>query len=123
MKKYVHDMVQSCMTYQMAKPDRTNSPGLLQPLPIPNGAWQIITLDFIEGLPLSSNVDYILVVVDKFTKYTHFVALKHPYTTASVARLFMDQVYILHGMPNSIVSDQDKKFTSKLWQLFRLAQV
>jgi hypothetical protein len=107
----------------MAKPDRTNSPGLLQPLPIPNDAWQIITLDFIEGLPLSSNVDYILVVVDKFTKYTHFVALKHPYTTASVARLFMDQVYRLHGMPSSIVFDQDKKFTSKLWQLFRLAQV
>jgi hypothetical protein len=52
MKKDVHEMVQSCMMCQMAKPDRIKSPGILQPLSIPEGPWQIISLDFIDGLPV-----------------------------------------------------------------------
>jgi hypothetical protein len=124
MKKDVHDMVQSCITCQMAKPDRTKSSGLLQPLLVPEGSWQIISLDFIKGLPLSSGANCILVVVDKFTKYAHFVALKHPYTTASVAKIFIDQIYRLQSMPSSIISVRDRIFTSNLWQeLFRLAKV
>lgn len=65
-----------------------------------------------------------LVVVDKFTKYDYFLPLEHPYTTASIAKLFMDQVYRLHRMPSAIVSDHDRVFTSHLWQeLFSLAMV
>jgi transposase InsO family protein len=127
MKNAVQEYVQSCLTCQMAKPDRAKSPSLLQPLPVPSGAWHIISLDFVEGLPLSGHADCVMVVVDKFTKYAHFIALKHPYTTASVARLFLDQIYRLHGMPTALVSDlsdRDKIFTSRQWQeLFRLAQV
>lgn len=95
---------------------------MLQPLPVPETAWQIISLDFIEGLPKSINADTILVVVDMFSKYAHFVPLLHPFSALKVAQLFLDSVYKLHGLPQSIVSDRDKIFTSRLWQeLFRLS--
>jgi hypothetical protein len=113
MKAAAHVFVQSCIVCQMAKPDKSKYPSLLQPLPIPNETWQIITMDFIEGLPLSRTTSCILVIVDKFTKFAHFLPLKHPYSAASVARVFLDNVYKLHGLSVSIVSDRDKVFTSQ----------
>jgi hypothetical protein len=124
LRKSVQDFVQSCLICQQAKPDRTKLPGLLQPLPVPSGAWQIISLDFVEGLPKLGNADCILMVVDSFTKYGHFLPLKHPFTSFSVAKAFLDCVYKLHGPPSVIISDRDKVFTSNLWQeLFKLAGV
>lgn len=58
-----------------------------------------------------------LVVVDKFSKFSHFIPLRHPFTAASLARLFMDNIYKLHNMPKSIISDRDCIFTGTLWQL------
>jgi hypothetical protein len=90
---------------------------------VPDQAWQIVGLDFIEGLPKSKQYDTILVVVDKFTKYGHFIPLKHPYTALSVAQLYFNNVYKLHGLPATLISDRDRVFTSALWQeLFRLTQ-
>lgn len=81
-------------------------------------------MDFVEGLPISGSANAILVVVDKFSKFAHFVPLRHPFTVESVAKLLLDHVYHLHGLPLSIVTDQDRIFTSKFWQsLFRLAGV
>ena len=97
-------------------------PGLLQPLPVPDFAWQVVTMDFIEGLPRSHGYNCIMVVVDKFSKYAHFVPLSHPFTALKVALQYMEHVFKLHGLPEAIVSDRDKVFTSNLWQeLFRLA--
>jgi hypothetical protein len=59
MKKDVHNFVKSCLSCHLAKPDRTKSPRLLQPLPLPSGAWQTITLDFVKELPLSGKAGYI----------------------------------------------------------------
>ena len=89
---------------------------MLQPLPIPEGAWQDISLDFIEGLPLSSGCNVILVVVDRFTKYAHFLSLKHPFTASQVAKLLLDSVVKLHGVPKTMVSDRDRVFLSNVWQ-------
>jgi hypothetical protein len=73
---------------------------------------------------LSRSTNCILVVVDKFIKYAHFLSLKHPFTAASVARLFLDFVYKLHCLPLSIILDKDRVFTSKFWtKLFHLAKV
>lgn len=86
--------------------------GLLQPLSIPSRPWSDISLDFIEGLPKSKGFDVILVVVDHLTKYVHFPPLTHPYTASKVVNVFMQQVFKLHGMPESIMSDRDATFTS-----------
>lgn len=64
------------------------SSGLLHPLPIPQGAWQDLMMDFMEGLPKSEGYDTILVVVDRFTKSAHFFALKHPFSVATVLKYF-----------------------------------
>ena len=107
---------------QQAKVEHIKSPGLLQPLPVPTVPWDVISMDFIEGLPLSYKHDVILVLVDKFSKYGHFIPLSHLFSALQVAQAFMTHVYKLHGLPNSIISDRDRIFTSNLWkELFRLS--
>lgn len=122
-KDMVKQFVRQCETCQKAKTERIYPAGLLQPLPIPKRPWAVISLDFIEGLPKSRGFDVILVIVDKFSKYGHFLPMKHPYTTLSVAMAFMHNIFKLHGMPLAIISDRDRVFTSNLWQeMFKLAQ-
>jgi len=121
LKKSVQQFVQQCSICQQAKVEHTKLPGLLQPLPVPAQAWEVISLDFVEGLPASDRYNAILVVIDKFSKYGHFIPIHHPYTALQIAKLFLDNVYKLHGLPKAIISDRDPVFTSNLWkELFRL---
>lgn len=109
---------------QQSKYDRSRAPGLLQPLPVSDLAWQVISLDFVEGLPLSDTYNYVLVVVDLLTKYGHFIPLQHPFTAVGVAKAFFHSVYRLHGLPTAIVFDRDRIFTSHFWtKLFKLTDV
>ena len=97
------------------------SPGTLQPLPIPPAIWKDIFMDFITDLPKSGNKSVIMVVLDHLSKYSHFCTLQHPFTASTVAQISMDQVFKLHGMLDSIVSNRDPTFTSNFWQeLFKL---
>jgi hypothetical protein len=116
MKTMVREFVRCCTICQQAKPERIPPAGLLQPLPIPSEPWEVATMDFIDGLPTSRQFNCLLVIVDKLTKYAHFVSLKHPYTASKVAELFADNVYRLHSLPQSLVSDRDPVFTSQFWQ-------
>ncbi|KAK9032806.1 hypothetical protein V6N11_017849 [Hibiscus sabdariffa] len=83
---------------------------------VPKQAWEFLTMDFIEGLPQSLKYNCILVIINKFTKYAHFIALTHPYTVVHVAKSYLDQVYKLHSQPLVIISDRDKCFTSIFWK-------
>ena len=121
LKMAVEDFVKQCQVCQQTKHLHTHPAGLLQPLPIPEGAWQDLSMDFIEGLPKSEGYDVILVIVNRFTKYAHFVPIKHPFTAPTIARAVFDNVVKLHGLPKTIVSDRDKIFTSAFWkELFAL---
>lgn len=100
--RQVTEWVASCEVCLRCKAEHCATPGLLQSLPIPETAWQDISIAFIEGLPMSSQFDTILVVVDRFTKYGHFLPLTHPFPVATVARLFLDQIFKLHGMPKKL---------------------
>lgn len=116
MRQSVLVFIKQSLVCQINKPEHTKYPGKLQPLPIPVFAWTHISMDFVEGLPLSEQKDLILVVVDRFTKYAHFLALKHPITVKNVAKVFVDNIFKLHSLPTVIVTDRDSIFTSHLWQ-------
>lgn len=121
MQEQVQEYVQNCVICQQAKVSNTLPSGLLQPLPIPQQVWEDIAMDFITGLPIVNGLSVIMVVVDRLTKYAHFLALKADYSSKTVAEAFMSNIVKLHGMPRSIVSDRDKVFTSAFWQhLFKL---
>lgn len=106
---------------QRVKTDLRKPSGLLQPLPIPNRIWEDLMMDFIEGLPMSNKFNGIVVVVDRLSKYAHFIPLVHPYTAKSVARLFVEYVIRLHEIPRSIITDRDKIFVSNFWrEIFKM---
>jgi hypothetical protein len=117
----VQDFVKACVTCQQYKSDHLRPAGLLQSLPVPSAVWADVGIDFIEALPKVQGKTVILSVVDRFSKYCHFIPLAHPYTAESVADAFFADIVRLHGVPQSIVSDRDPVFTSAFWQeLMRL---
>ena len=118
MKGDIRRMVAECSVGQQNKYETLASPGLLNPLPVPQTVWTYISLDFIVRLLPCKGKTVIFVVVDRLSKYAHFVALSHPYTAHSVAQIFVDHIFKLHGMPATIVSDRDQVFLSAFWKEF-----
>ncbi|PRQ56667.1 putative nucleotidyltransferase, Ribonuclease H [Rosa chinensis] len=118
MRKDIKSYIAACDQCQRQSYEAINPPGLLQPLPIPEGIWLDISMDFIDGLPNSQGKNAILVVIDRLSKYGHFIAVTHPYTAAQIAETFMKEVFRLHGMPKTIVSDRDPIFLSHFWKAF-----
>jgi len=112
----VKKFVQGCDVCQRCKTGATTPGGLLQPLDIPETIWEDLSMDFILGLPKSKGYDAVLVVVDRLSKYSHFILLKHPYTARSIAELFVKEIVRHHGIPNSIISDRDPLFFIQFWQ-------
>ena len=97
MKQDVHKFVSECDTCLHNKYETLAPAGLLQPLPIPQHQWNEVSMDFIGGLPKAKGYDSIMVVIDRFTKYAHFMALSHPFTAKEVALVFQKEVVRLHG--------------------------
>ena len=121
MKKDILTFVTECEVCQRHKGETVNTPDTLQTFPIRASIWMVVSMDFITGLPKLGKKSVIMVVVDRLSKYAHFCALPHPFTPTLVAQNFMDQIFKLHGIPISIVSDRDPIFTSNFWQeLFRI---
>ncbi|CAI7798450.1 unnamed protein product [Closterium sp. NIES-54] len=98
------------------KSSKQKNAGILQPLPVPEQPWQVVSLDFITGLPPTSRGhDAILVVIDKFSKMGHFIPTNATATAEATARLFFDRIITIHGIPATRISDRDPKFTSNQW--------
>jgi len=105
MKGLVKDFIKDCDGFQCHKSENLTPRGLLQPLPIPEKIWEDISMDYINGLPNSRGKKTIFVVVDRLSKYAHFIAISHPYTAMSIVQVFFENIFKLHGMPKSIVCD------------------
>ena len=100
------------MKCQQVKVEHQHPAGLLQPLPIPEWKWEVISMDFITGLLMTwKQHDSIMVVVEKLTKAAHFIPFKSTHKTYDIANIFMKDIFKLHGLPKAIISDRDVKFT------------
>ncbi|KAJ0895862.1 putative nucleotidyltransferase, Ribonuclease H [Helianthus annuus] len=120
LKADVVNFIRQCQVCQQVKYPTHKPYGLLQPLPIPSNVWQDVSMDFITNLPLSNGKSAIWVIVDRFSKFAHFIPLPPHYGAVMLATLFLQNVYRLHGFPKSIVTDRDPIFLSKFWkELFK----
>jgi hypothetical protein len=117
LKKDIADYLAKFLECQQVKAEHRHPTWLLQPLPILEWKWETISMDFITGLPKSAkHNDAIMVVVDKLSKYAHFVPVKSTCKALDIANIFMREIFILHGMPREIVSDRDTQFPSSFWK-------
>ena len=113
----VREYVTTCESCQRNKPSHALKAGKLQPLPPPATPWESISMDFITGLPATAaGYDAILTFVDRFTKQSHFIPTTTTCSAVDAASLFIREIYRHHGLPTSIVSDRDARFTSRFWQ-------
>ncbi|KAJ9526886.1 hypothetical protein QJQ45_017744 [Haematococcus lacustris] len=122
----VKSYVRSCHSCQVNKSSAKKPAGLLQPLPIPERPWDSVTMDLIVKLPASgpNKYDSILVFVDRLTKMVHLVKTWESMTATQYAKLFLEHVFRLHGMPRSVVSDRGPQFHNKFWaEVTKLLQV
>jgi transposase InsO family protein len=122
LRKDVINYVKSCDSCQRNKSHNLKPAGLMQPLDIPAGNWESVSMDFITGLPKTKDgKDAILVFVDRLSKMVHFVSTTTTVSAEETARLFVNTIFKLHGLPKDIVSDRDTRFTSKFWsEVWRL---
>jgi hypothetical protein len=116
LKDDVEEYVKTCLTCQQNRTLNKKQAGLLQPLPIPKGPWESVSMDFMVSLPPSKGFDAIMVVVDRFSKMAHFIPTKDNAMAQKTGRLFFTHVFKHHGLPKDIISDRNPKFTSKFWQ-------
>jgi hypothetical protein len=93
MKKEINEYIARCMEWQKVKVENRHPAGLLQPLTILEWKWEMVTMDFIMGLPRTGKLhDSIMVVVDKITKFSHFIPLKTTHKETEVSDIFMKEV-------------------------------
>ncbi|KAL4282814.1 hypothetical protein GQ457_16G014550 [Hibiscus cannabinus] len=121
MLRDVQQFVAECHTCQQMKSSSLPPSGLLQPLPLPSLVFEGISMDFITGLPPLQGRTVIMVVIDRLSKYAHFIPLPTHFNSAIVASAFVSDIVRLHGIPAEIVSDRDSRFMTDFWrELHRL---
>ncbi|KAF1332749.1 reverse transcriptase, partial [Globisporangium splendens] len=116
MYKWVRKYVRTCEACQRVKPSgSTQAP--LRSLAVPSDSWKSVSMDFIFGLPRDKHGrNGILVFVDRFSKMVHLAPVSDKISAEMTAKVFVDVVFRLHGLPVEIVSDRDTRFTSKFWR-------
>lgn len=107
MREDVEAYMKTCLVCQQDKVENQLPPGLLEPLPILDKPWESVSMDFIVGLPPSKGCGWILIVVDRFSKYGVFIPASKDCTTEQAAQLFLKYVVKYWGLLKTIVSDRD----------------
>ncbi|KAJ9546732.1 hypothetical protein OSB04_019275 [Centaurea solstitialis] len=119
MKRDVARYVESCLTCLKVKAEHQRPHGKMQPLEIPEWNWENITMDLITKLPKTPRkFDAIWVIVDRLTKSALFIAIQESSTAEQLAKIYVNEVVSRHGVPVSIISDRDVRFTSCFWERF-----
>jgi len=113
MSRYIGQYVGTCDLCLRTKPIRQALVGELHPLRIPDSRWDTLSVDFVVELPLSSGHDAVMMVVDSVSKQAHFILTHTTVTAEGVARLFLHQVWKLHGLPTCVVSDREPQFVAR----------
>ena len=114
MKKDISKYMSKCLTCQQVKAEHQVPSGLLKPLLIPQWKWDNITMDFISSFPLTQRKhDLVRVIIDRLTKSDHFLPVRLDYSMDRLAELYVSEIVRLHGIPSSIVSDHNPRFTSR----------
>ncbi len=122
LKKNVAEFGSRCLVCHKVKIEHQRPSGLLQPLEIPEWKWDCISMDFVTGLPRTQKgFDAIWVIVDRLTKSAHFLPIRVNYPLEKLAKLYVDEIVKLHGIPKSIVSNRDPRFTSRFWKALQLS--
>ena len=122
MKRHVGDFVRRCLTCQQVKAEHQKPVGLLQPLEVAEWKWEHVTMDFVTYFPpTQQRHDVVCVIVDRLTKSAHFLALRMTFAWERFCRLYIREIVRLHGVPVSIVSDRDPRFTAHFWKSFQKA--
>ncbi|KAD2806136.1 hypothetical protein E3N88_39513 [Mikania micrantha] len=122
MKKHIAEYVGRCLTCLKVKAEHQRPSGLLQQPEIPMWKWDQISMDFITKLPRTSHShDSIWVIVDRLTKSAHFIPIREDYSMDRLAKLYINEIVSRHGIPISIISDRDSRFTSRFWQTLQNA--
>ncbi|GJQ98210.1 putative reverse transcriptase domain-containing protein [Tanacetum coccineum] len=116
MKKDITVYVSKCLTCLKVKAEHQRPPGLLQQPEIPEWKWEGIAMDFVMKLPrTSSGHDTIWVIMDRLTKSAHFLPMRKDYKMDRLARLYLNEIVARHGVPISIISNHDSRFTLRFW--------
>ena len=122
MKASIARYVGRCLTCSRVKAECQKPSGLLEQPEIPIWKWERITMDFITKLPRKFNGhDAIWVIVDRLTKSAHFIPIRETDDMETLARLYLKEIVSRHGVPISIISDRDSRFTSRFWQSMQKA--
>ncbi|GKE24101.1 putative reverse transcriptase domain-containing protein [Tanacetum coccineum] len=117
MKAEIATYFSKCLTCAKVKAEYQKPSGLLDQPVIPVWKWENITMDFVTKLPkTSSGQDTIWVIVDRLTRSAHFLPIKETDSMEKLTRQYLKEVVSRHGVPVSIISDRDSKFTSHLWK-------
>ncbi|KAJ0932532.1 putative nucleotidyltransferase, Ribonuclease H [Helianthus annuus] len=119
MKRDIVKYVTKCLTCSQVKAEHQKPYGESQPLGIPLWKWEELTMDLVTKLPRTKKgYDTIWVIVDRLTKSAHFLPIKEAYSSEKMAEIYMNEIVSRHGVPVSIISDRDTRFTSRYWQRF-----
>ena len=122
MKRRVGDFVRRCPMCQQVRAEHQKPAGLLQPLEVAEWKWEHVTMDFVTHMAWTpQRHGAVWLIVDRLTKSAHFLTVRMTFTLERFCQLYIREIVLLHGVPVTIMSDRDPRFTAHFWKSFQKA--